>query len=356
MKTLRGFVICLLVFGFGMVKAQIPQGYYDATYGFNGLGLKITLHNIIKNHNVVSYNALYSVFSETDNKGNNVVWDIYSDNPYGNEPYVYYYTNPSHQCGQYSSEGDCFNREHSWPQSWFGSSSIPVYSDLFHVYPTDGWVNNKRGNFPYGEVNNPTWTSLNGSKLGPCSFPGYASTVFEPINEYKGDIARSYFYISVRYYGQDMSWPGSAQTEGAELKPWAYNLMYKWHIQDPVSQKETDRNDAIYQYQNNRNPFIDHPEWVDSILYPLGLIDTELINNNTFVYPNPVSEWLTITSTKPIQDAVIYDALSKKVLSVSDLNSTHVQIDLRDLQEGFYFLFINSGNRTEIKKIIKVRT
>jgi endonuclease I len=74
-------------------------------------------------------------------------------------------------------------------------------SDLFQIYPTDGYVNQKRGNYPYGETNNASWISTNGSKLGACSVSGYNGTIFEPINEYKGDIARTYFYMATRYYG-----------------------------------------------------------------------------------------------------------------------------------------------------------
>ncbi len=113
------------------------------------------------------------------------------------------------QGGSAGSEGSGYNREHSWPSSWYGGSGTP-YTDVFMVYPTDNEVNNKRGSYPYGEVNSPTWTSLNGCKLGPCSYPGYSGTVFEPIDEYKGDFARTYFYMTTRYFGEDGSGRGSA--------------------------------------------------------------------------------------------------------------------------------------------------
>ncbi|OFY71803.1 MAG: hypothetical protein A2265_01200, partial [Bacteroidetes bacterium RIFOXYA12_FULL_33_9] len=167
-------------------------------------------------------------------------------------------------CGNYNSENDCYNREHSWPQSWFDESS-PMVSDLFHVYPTDGYVNGKRANYPYGEVNSPNWTSMNGSKLGTCSYPGYTGIVFEPIDAYKGDFARTYFYMSTRYYGEDAGWTGSPMVNGAELEPWAMKMMLEWSDADPVSQKEIDRNNAVYGIQNNRNPFIDHPEYAMEI-------------------------------------------------------------------------------------------
>ena len=132
-------------------------------------------------------------------------------------------------------EGTGYNREHSWPQAWFGGGIPPMESDLFQLYPTDNFVNNQRGSFPYGEVDSPTWTSLNGSKLGPCSYPGYSGTAFEPIDGYKGDFARSYFYMTTRYYLEDGAWPGSDMTDGADLLPWAVDMLLEWHVEDPVS-------------------------------------------------------------------------------------------------------------------------
>jgi hypothetical protein len=140
-----------------------------------------------------------------------------------------------------------------------------MVSDLFQVYPTDGYVNGKRGNYPFGETNNPTWTSSNGSELGPCFNTGYTGTVFEPIDAYKGDLARTYFYMATRYLGEDGNWAGSPMVDGAEPKEWALAMLLNWHLNDPVSQKEIDRNDSIYILQGNRNPFIDHPEYVGYI-------------------------------------------------------------------------------------------
>ncbi len=126
---------------------------------------------------------------------------MYSDNPGGTVPYTYNLTDAD-QCGNYGGEGDCYNREHSWPKSW-SDEDAPMYSDLFHLYPTDGYVNGRRSNYPFGDVGSASWTSMNGSKVGSCSYPGYSGTVFEPIYEYKGDFARSYFYMTVRYYNED---------------------------------------------------------------------------------------------------------------------------------------------------------
>lgn len=252
---LRQSALLLLLFATGnSLWAQIPAGYYDNASGKQGDALKSALHNIIKSHNVVSYNGLLTAFAYTDCKANGKIWDIYSNYEYS----------LNGNCGSYSGEGDCWNREHTWPQSWFNEKSTPR-SDLFHVYPTDGYVNGKRSNYPYGEVGKATYTSGNGSKLGSCVTAGYNGTVFEPIDEYKGDIARGFFYMSVRYAGEDSGWGTSGMTNKSEIKPWAMTMLLRWSDEDPVSQKEIDRNNAVYGYQGNRNPFIDHPEYARMI-------------------------------------------------------------------------------------------
>lgn len=248
----------LLIFAFLVPFAQIPADYYTNATNKSGTELQSTLHQIIDNHTVISYSGLWNAFLSTDAKSNGKVWDIYSDQP-GSSP-AYEFSFGSNQCGNYSGEGDCYNREHSFPKSWFNELS-PMVSDLFQIYPTDGYVNGRRGNFPYGETNSPTWTSTNGSKLGPCKVSGYTGTIFEPIDAYKGDLARTYFYMATRYYGEDGSWSGSPMVNGAQPKAWAITMLLQWNTNDPVSQKEIDRNNAIYELQGNRNPFIDHPEY-----------------------------------------------------------------------------------------------
>ena len=255
------FIILAILFSTSLL-AQIPNGYYDSASGQIGSTLQQTLHDIIDDHTVVSYSSLWTHYQTTDDKPNGKVWDMYSDIPDGTPPYEFTFVED--QCGNYSGEGSCYNREHSWPKSWFNDDP-PMNTDIFHVVPSDGYVNGQRGNYPYGEVDNPTWTSLNGSKRGPNTYPGYSGTVFEPIDAYKGDFARIYFYMSTRYLNEDTGWPGSPMVDGAQLEPWALEMMMEWHEADPVSQKEIDRNNDIYNIQNNRNPFVDHPVYVDLI-------------------------------------------------------------------------------------------
>lgn len=253
-----------------LVQAQPPEGYYDPAAGLSGEDLRAALQGIIDNHNEIVYNNLWSAFGLTDRKPNSKVWDMYSDDPTGTPDYEYSFT--VDQCGTANGEGDCFNREHSFPQSWFNSTP-PMNSDLFHLYPTDGWVNEQRNNLAYGEVGNASWTSSNGGKLGSCNYPGCSGTVFEPIDAYKGDLARSYFYLLTRYRGSEGSWSSPMMLSGS-LRPWAEAMLLSWHLLDPVSQKEIDRNNRIFiSLQFNRNPFIDNPQWVQSIWGPTAAVN-----------------------------------------------------------------------------------
>jgi endonuclease I len=241
-------------------QGQIPAGYYNSANGLSGEPLKTALYNIINDHTVISYTALWNAFTTTDDNVSGNVWDMYS-----NCTFVF----GTDQCGNYTNECDCYNREHSFPDSWFGGGS-PMASDLFQLYPTDGKVNQIRSNYPFATVSSPSTTTGNGSKLGACSFPGYTGTVFEPIDMYKGDFARTYFYMATRYENQIASWqnnPGADAVLNGTSFPcydnWFLQLLGAWHTADPVSQKEIDRNNEIYtSYQHNRNPFIDHPEYV----------------------------------------------------------------------------------------------
>lgn len=257
----KALLWCLAVPG-GLVWGQVPPGYYDPAEGLSGEPLRQALHAIIDNHNVLANSQLWAVFETVDRRPDNTVWDIYSDVPGGPQPYVFQFG--ADQCGSYAGEGDCFNREHSFPQSWFNDAA-PMSTDVFHIYPTDAWVNQRRANWPFGEVNAPTWTSANGGKLGPCSWPGCSGTVFEPIDAYKGDLARSYFYLMTRYMDVAAGWPAPVLA-GGDLNGWSEEMLLAWHVADPVSQKEIDRNNTIYaQIQGNRNPFIDRPEWAHAI-------------------------------------------------------------------------------------------
>jgi endonuclease I len=259
-----------------------PAGYYNAATGLSCAAMKTALKTIITNGNSPNtYGDLWNQYTVSDIKPRevgtgsaNVIWDIYSDNPTGLDPYNY--TPTLDQCGSYSGEGNCYNREHSFPLNWFNGNTgfNGPATDYHHIFPTDGKVNGMRSNYIYGEVATATYTSQNGSKLGSSSFAGLTGPVFEPINAYKGDVARAFLYMVTRYEENMTTWGSLSGSNGLQaLEPNTFpsvdipylKLMIKWHNQDPVSQKEIDRNNAAYAYQGNRNPFVDHPEYVGMI-------------------------------------------------------------------------------------------
>ena len=263
--------ILLTVFGLVMLSTSWAQGpndsgiYYLNADGKKGEALKTALCDIIYSRDEggdlnTAYKALWTHFETTDALPNGKVWDMYSNKRE--------FTFGTDQAGSYKEEGDVYNREHSFPNSWFGGKVMPMYTDLHHMYPTDGFVNGKRGNLPFGETKNPSWKSANGfSKLGFCSYAGYSGKVFEPNDQYKGDFARTYFYMVTCYEQKLPDWytnyEESQPTLDGQTYPglseWQLKMLMEWAKKDPVSEKEIARNTAVYGIQKNRNPFIDYP-------------------------------------------------------------------------------------------------
>ena len=253
-----------------------PTNYYASAEGLTGFELKTVLYNIIKDHTTKTYTNIWSFVGtnsiDTYYENDGSIIDMYSENPSTSE--TFNFTAFDDQCGNATTEGDCYNREHSFPKSWFGGEVFPMYTDIHHVYATDGYVNNRRSNYPFGEVGTSTWASENGSLLGTSTDSlGYTGTVFEPIDEFKGDFARAYFYMATRYEDIINSWSDNSDNADAVLdgssdyvyEDWVITMLKTWNENDPVSQKEIDRNEAAYEFQGNRNPFIDHPEYVNQI-------------------------------------------------------------------------------------------
>lgn len=313
---MKQFYTALLLVFTTTIFAQIPAGYYNSATG-TGYTLKTQLHDIIDDHNDQGYNAMDGFISTYerdyyyDSNGSNTILDIYSEIPNNgdntpNDPYNFSPT--SDECGNYSGEGDCYNKEHIIPQSAFGSTT-PMRSDAHILMPTDGRVNGFRSSYPFGRVDDSQLTNQsgitnptqNGSKLGgnlnSGYSAGYTNTVFEPIDEFKGDIARIYFYFATRYEDQISSWSAYDMFDGSSDKAIAdpfLNILITWHQNDPVSQKEIDRNNNIYyNHQGNRNPFVDHPEWVALIWDPTP--DTEAPTDPTnLVASNPTDNTIDL--------------------------------------------------------------
>ncbi len=286
----------------------IPPGYYNAAAGLTCAPLKTAVSTIITTgHTQNNYGGLDNIeMLTTDDRLNDagtatIVWDMYSDNPNGADPYTF--TFAQFNVGSSSDgEGNGWNKEHSFPNSWFSASSSTANfpgADLYHLYPTDMDVNGLRSNYPYGKVATATTTTANGSKLGSSAlvFPGYSGPVFEPIDAYKGDLARATLYMVTRYQAEQPTWEnlqagGDVVMDGTTYPSVEINylkMLIQWHNQDPVSTKETDRNNTVYAFQGNRNPFVDHPEYVGQIwsstcglALPINLnyFTAKLIENN----------------------------------------------------------------------------
>ena len=235
--------------------------------------LKLQLKDLVNtNKTVVSYDGAWEAFKTVDKflpgypcdeSDDSMIPDIYSGYCWKNEKTT------GGECGSYKKEGDCFNREHSWPKSWFGgfSAGHDAQTDLFELWPSDGYVNGLRANLPFGYVKEgtETYTSTNGSKIGDCASNESAGKCFEIADNLKGDLARTYFYLSVAYYGV---WEccDEVGVDKWDMKTWMEDDMRAWHKGDPVDDLEVKRNDEIYNnHQHNRNPFIDNPTWVDRI-------------------------------------------------------------------------------------------
>ena len=351
---MKHFYTLLLLLISTATFAQIPAGYYSTATG-SGYTLKTQLKKIIddmddpeisntieEEHNPQSYNALDG-FNATyerdfyyDAGQNNTILDIYSENPSGNDPYNF--TPTTDECGNYNNEGDCYNKEHIIPQSVFNSQA-PMQSDAHHLLPTDGRVNGFRSNYPFGQVNNAqlvnqsgiTNPTLNGSKLGNNLNSGYSAgytgIVFEPIDEFKGDIARIYFYFATRYEDQISSWSDYDMFDGSSDKVFDdtfLSILTTWHNNDPVSQKEIDRNNNIYyNHQNNRNPFIDHPEYVNLIWNPTP--DTEAPTDPTnLIASNPTDNTIDLNWTASTDNITVvsYDIYIDGINSFNSLTNS----------------------------------
>lgn len=358
MKKIYTFVMLM----FAIVgSAQAPTGYYN-TATATGYTLKTQLYNIIKDHTDQGYNGLYTTYLTSDRdyyyENDGTVLDMYSENPTGSDPYNF--TPGNNQCGNYSAEGDCYNREHIVPQSIFNEAT-PMKSDAHFITPTDGKVNGERNNYPHGKVSTASIISLNGSKLGQASNTGYAAgysgIVFEPIDEFKGDIARMYFYFATRYENVITTWGiPYAMFDGSLTQVFTNtfkNILLTWNQMDPVSAREIARNNAIYARQGNRNPYIDNNSYVTSIWgSPLSNTAFELLSQIS-VYPNPSNDNRINIQSETMLDEIELINITGQIFQKIDKPQLENNIfTLVDLPQGFYLLRLSTDNQTITKKIM----
>lgn len=313
--------------------AQPAGGYYQAADGKKGAELKSALFAVISPHTVQTYTpGVWQAINSYDLRADGKIWEIYSG--------IGEYTPVTDQDKgeEIEQEGIVYNREHAMPKSWFNEASsqdyystkvYPMFTDLHHLFPTDRAVNTMRSNYPYGEVGRITKQSEGGfSKFGRCTDElGYKDAsalngrVFEPNDEYKGDLARVYFYMATCYesYKNEKGavrtpkdWKSDMLT--GDVYPfftdWALKMLLRWAANDPVSDKEVKRNEAIYGIQKNRNPFVDYPGLEQ---YIWGSLKDAAFSYDNYQKPGAtgISELHRLTT--PATDDAIYNLNGQRV-------------------------------------------
>lgn len=257
MKNLYKYLLIIPTLAAGiMAQAEVKEGYYDSLSGLNGVALRKAAKNVVRNHTRISYGtSTWDAFKTTDThfvNGKLCWWDMYSDNDV-----------------LVTDGHSSLNIEHSVAKSWWGGSTNDAYCDLFNLNPSNANANSAKSNYPMAEVSNSTWSNgITTVGYAVSGQGGGASRVYEPADEYKGDFARGFMYMFSVY--DDLPWLTSTgwmydASSSDIFKPWALQLLLKWHREDPVSEKEVKRNEAVYKVQGNRNPFIDSPELAEYI-------------------------------------------------------------------------------------------
>ena len=346
---------------YGIIQSNIPQSYYDEAYGKSSEDLKEALFQIISNHVVYPYTN-----SSTD------TWDIIQlsdQDPQNHDNMILVYTGRTQDkgyrdgTGNYSqyengngSHNNSWNREHVWPKSHgFPSQDDNAYTDVHNLKPADRSVNSARGtkDFDFG-----------GSAHSEAIDCLTDSDSWEPPDFVKGDIARILFYMVVRYD------PGYDHTNNAfdlELVDYVtpgnndpilgkLSSLIQWHFNDPVDDFEINRNEIIYGFQQNRNPFIDHPDLV-SFLWGenfgeiwnenLGLNSVRI--DNTFIFPNPSKGILNFSRSLSDERIQIFSVSGDLILDKMLVNSSSISLNL---ESGTYFLKISNGLNVKHSKII----
>ncbi len=317
-------ISCILGMTAGMTAAA-PDGYYDKLEGCKGTGLRKAAKGVVRNHTAISYgNSTWEAFMTTDTRvvdGRLCWWDMYSNNNVAA-------SDPSSHSGM--------NIEHSIPNSWWGGSKNDAYKDLFELNPSDSKANSAKSNYPYGEIegscNFDNGVTRVGHPKSGMTGSSQGNWVYEPIDEYKGDFARSLFYMFTVY--DDIAWSSSTAwmyTPGSDelLKPWAVEMLLRWAKLDPVSEKEIRRNEAVYKVQGNRNPYIDLPGLEDYVwgawknaAFSLANIDNPTIPDDPVIPDDPTNPDDPVIPDDPTLPEGVWYA----VTSSADLNETDTYV------------------------------
>ena len=310
------------------LNAQIPNGYYNSAENTAGTDLKDKLHNIIDNHTTKSYSTAYDILEESDvdpNNFNNVIL-IYSGESV-NGP------------NQYNG-GSGWNREHVWAKSRGDFGNIaPEGTDIHNLRACNINLNSTRNNYSFDNCDTNCSQSFGNYYSG-------SARVFEPRDQDKGDVARIIFYMEVRYEGdngeEDLEMTNNILFYNNEPRHGVRSTLLEWHELDPVDDFERNRNDVIYSYQVNRNPFIDHPELVDyiwgdqqQVAWNSSLSNPTVQTNLELFIPNPVqTSYVDIPPSINANTIALYNVQGKQM---SNLPGTAGRIKM-PITSGIYFL------------------
>ncbi|MCB0805548.1 MAG: endonuclease [Bacteroidales bacterium] len=328
-----------LLLASGALMAQ-PSGYYDAANGLTGDALKTALHNIIKNHTEYSYDDLRDfILADTDEDPNNP------------NNIILLYTGRSQAKSTFGGGANDWNREHVWAKSHgdFGTSP-PCGTDAHHLRPTDASVNSSRGNLDFDN---------GGQQHSEATGCYYDNDSWEPRDEVKGDVARMIFYMAVRYEG------GSGEPD-LEVVDWVntapspqhgkFSTLFAWHQQDPPDAFEMNRNEVIYSYQGNRNPFIDHPEYLILIYEPTNSTGNHEAENQFSLYPNPAVDFVKIAFAREVREPVmltVHDLSGREMLKETiPTGETNLELDVSELPAGNYILTSTTDRTQQKSKLI----
>lgn len=328
--------------------SQIPDGYYNSAKGLTGEQLKAALHEIIKGHIEFPYTS-----TSTD------TWDILKEtdkdtsNP---NNIILFYTGWSVNAAQEYNNNTGWAREHVWAKSHgdFGTT-MGAGTDAHHLRPTDISVNSARNN---KDFDNGGTLYVDGDEVTECRTDADS---WEPRDKVKGDVARMLFYMATRYEGDngepDLELVDAVNTFDLNTPGKGYHgklsSLLEWHKIDPVDSFEIRRNNVIYSYQKNRNPFIDHPEYVDFIWTTIKT-GVEVNEIKVKVYPNPAKDFLNIELSNNGNAKVTIYTMNGETFFNTEIFG-HSNLSTKNIGSGLYFLKVVAGEQVNVLKLLIVK-
>ena len=330
--------------------SQTSNSYYQSIEGKKAAEIKTELHKIIAADTInnLSYGSgssrktWFGFYNADRIEETNQVIDMYSS--------ILRYFASDYVQRNYPGFGQELHIEHSFPKSWWGGHEWAAYKDLYHLYPADGPTNSSKNNYPLGVVVGNPVRDNGVSKLGKSNIEGYSDNVFEPADEYKGDFARSYFYVVTAYENYYRYWnsPMTNNNTYPVWKEWAVNLLLTWHRNDPVSEKELKRIEKVQSIQGNRNPFIDYPELAEYIwgnkmdlFWTFATTADKQTEYSFAVYPNPAKNYINISNCPQNTTYEIYNISG----SLTTSGVTNSQINVSELNSGYYILVLKDKDK-----------